>query len=108
MLLPDEINRLVEFMKQTNFFVGSNTDFAKDFSSFCGKSITPSVLKKLMNKYRYELADSGVCFVSGRSNGKRFLNIRYDSGSDGSDVNDGKINGVKTAVPAVPVVPVPA
>ena len=108
MLLPDEINRLIEFMKQTNFFVGSNTDFAEDFSSFCGKSITPSVLKKLMNKYRYELEDSGVCFVSGRSNGKRFLNIRYDPGSDGSDVNDGKINGVKTAVPAVPVVPVVA
>ena len=46
MLLPDEINRLIEFMKQTNFFVGSNTDFAEDFSSFCGKSITPSVLTR--------------------------------------------------------------
>ena len=45
-------------------------------------------------------------FVSGKSNGKRFLNIRYDSGSDGSDVKDGKISGVKTAVPAVPAVPV--
>ena len=94
MLLPDEINRLIEFMKQTNFFVGSNTDFA--------------VLKKLMNKYRYELESYGVYFVSGRSNGRRFLNIRYDSGSDGSDVNDGKIKGVKTAVPAVHVVPVVA
>ncbi len=62
----------------------------------------------MMNKYRYELEDSGICFVSGRSNGKRFLNIRYDSESDGSDVNDSKINGVKTAVPAVPVVPVVA
>ena len=106
MLLPDEINRLVEFMKQTNLFVGSNTDFAEDFSSFCCKSITPSVLKKLMNKYRYELESYGVYFVSGRSNGRRFLNIRYDPESDGSDVNDGKIRGVKTGVPAVPVVPV--
>ena len=107
-LLPDEINRLIEFMKQTNFFVGSNTDFAENFSSFCGKSITPSVLKKLMNKYRYELESYGVYFDSGRSNGKRYLNIRYVSESDGSDVKDGKISGVKTAVPAVPVVPVVA
>ena len=95
-------------MKQTNFFVGSNTDFAEDFSSFCSKSITPSVLKKLMNKYRYELESYGVYFDSGRSNGKRYLNIRYVSESDGSDVKDGKISGAKTAVPAVPVVPVVA
>jgi len=106
MLLPDEINQLIAYMKQTSMYVGSNTDFAEDFSSFCCKSITPSVLKKLMNKYRYELESYGVYFVSGRSNGKRFLNIRYDPESDGSDVKDGKIWGVKTGVPAVPVVPV--
>ena len=105
-LLPNEISQLVAYMKQTNLFVGSNTDFAEGFSSFCGKSITASVLKKLMNKYRFELESYGVYFDSGRSNGKRYLNIRYVFDSDGSDVNDGKISGVKTAVPAVPVVPV--
>lgn len=108
MLLPNEINQLTAYMKQTCMYIGSNTAFAEDFSSFCGKSITPSVLKKLMNKYRYELESYGVYFDSGRSNGKRYLNIRYVSESDGSDVKDGKISGVKTAVPAVPVVPVVA
>ena len=108
MLLPDEINRLIEFMKQTNFFVGSNKDFAEDFSSFCGKAITPSALKRLMNKHRFALEDNGVFFDSYRSNGKRFLNIRYVSESDGSDVNDANISGVKNVVNAVPVVPVPA
>ena len=107
-LLPNEISQLVAYMKQTNLFVGSNTDFAEGFSSFCGKSITASVLKKLMNKYRYELENGGVYFDSGRSNGKRYLNIRYVSESDGSDVNDGNISGVKSTVPAVPVVPVVA
>lgn len=103
-LLPNEINQLIAYMKQTNLFVGSNTDFAEDFSSFCGKSITPSVLKKLMNKYRYDLEGYGVYFDSGRSNGKRYLNIRYVSESDGSDVKDGNNDCAKSAVPVVPVV----
>ena len=107
-LLPDEINQLIAYMKRTCFYVGSNSEFAEDFSSFCGKAITPSALKRLMNKHRFALEDNGVFFDSYRSNRKRFLNIRYVSESDGSDVNDGKINGVKTAVPAVPVVPVVA
>ena len=108
MLLPDEINQLIRYMKQTSMYVGSNTDFAEDFSSFCGKAITPSALKRLMNKHRFTLEDNGVFFDSYRSNGKRFLNIRYVSESDGSDVNDANIRGVKNAVNAVPVVPVPA
>ena len=107
-LLPDEINQLIAYMKRTCFYVGSNTEFAEDFSSFCGKAITPSALKRLMNKHRYALEDNGVFFDSYRSNGKRFLNIRYVSESDGSDVNDANISGVKNVVNAVPVVPVPA
>ena len=107
-LLPDEINQLIAYMKRTCFYVGSNTEFAEDFSSFCGKAITPSALKRLMNKHRFALEDNGVFFDSYRSNGKRFLNIRYVSESDGSDVNDANISGVKNVVNAVPVVPVPA
>ena len=107
-LLPDEINQLIAYMKRTCFYVGSNTEFAEDYSFFCGKAITPSALKRLMNKHRYALEDNGVFFDSYRSNGKRFLNIRYVSESDGSDVNDANFSGVKNVVNAVPVVPVPA
>ena len=104
-LLPDEINQLISYMKCACFYVGSNSEFAEDYSSFCGKAITPSALKRLMNKHRFALEDNGVFFDSYRSNGKRFLNIRYVSESD---VNDANISGVKNVVNAVPVVTVPA
>ena len=107
-LLPEEINQLIAYMKRTCFYVGSNSEFAEDYSSFCGKAITPSSLKRLMNKHRFALEDNGVFFDSYRSNGKRFLNIRYVLESDDSDVNDANISGVKNVVNAVPVVPVPA
>ena len=106
-LLPDEIAKLILFMKNIKEYTGSNTVFAEKLSSFCCKEITASVLKKMMNKYRYSLEENCVFFVSGRSNGKRILNIRYDFQSDGSDANDGNISGVRSIVPAVPAVPVP-
>lgn len=106
-LLPDEISKLILFMKQKSVYKGSNTVFAEKLSSFCCKEITASVLKKMMNKYCYSLEENGVFFVSGRSNGKRILDIRYDSQSDGSDANDGNIGGVKSVVSAVPAVSVP-
>ncbi|MCH5298727.1 MAG: AAA family ATPase [Ruminococcus sp.] len=105
-LLPEEISQLIAYMKQIYLYVGSNSEFAKDFSSFCGNEINPSALKRLMNKYRFELEENEVYFRSSRSNGKRFLNIRYKPDSDESDVSDAEFSGVKNAVNLVPVVPV--
>lgn len=106
MLLPDEINQLVAYMKQTCLYVGSNSEFAEDFSSFCCKELNPSALKRLMNKYRFVLEEHNIYFDSYRSNGKRFLNIRYVCESDESDVSDANFSGAKNAVNAVPAVPV--
>ena len=105
MLLPDEMNLLIDFMKQKRLFKGSNTEFADEFNSFSCKEISAKVLKRLMNKWRYELEDNRVFFESYRSNGKRGLNISYRAKSDDSDVKD-DINGCeKSFVSVVPIVP---
>ena len=104
MLLPDEINLLIEFMKQKVCFVGSNTDFTNEFVSFCGKEFDAKSLKRKMNRYRRELEENGVEFQSNRSNGKRVLTISYKS--DDSDVKDDKNSVLENVVNIVPVVPV--
>lgn len=104
MMLPDEMVKLIEFMKQEKFFKGDNTEFAEKFSSYIGQEMTAKVLKRMMNRWSYELEDNGVHFNSFRSNGKRGLNIRYGSKSDDSD---DKNSGGKNIVPVDPVVPVP-
>ena len=107
MLLPEEMKLLIEFMKQKRLFKGSNTEFADEFNCFCCKEISAKVLKRLMNKWRYELEDNGVLFESYRSNGKRGLSISYRAESDDSDVKD-DINGcVKSFVNVDPIAPVP-
>ena len=103
-LLPDEINLLIGFMKQKVCFIGSNTDFTNEFISFCGKEFDAKSLKRKMNKYRRELEENGVEFQSNRSNGKRVLRIRYKS--DDSDVKDDKNSALENVVNIVPVVPV--
>lgn len=103
-LLPDEINLLIEFMKQKVCFVGSNTDFTNEFVFFCGKEFDTKSLKRKMNRYRRELEENSVTFQSNRSNGKRVLTISYKS--DDSDVKDDKNVAVENVVNIVPVVPV--
>ena len=105
MLLPDDIHLLIEFMKQKKSFTGSNTDFANEFISFCGKEISAKSLKRRMNRYRRELEENGVEFQSNRSNGKRVLTISYTGKSDDSDVKDDKNTTPENVVNIVPVVP---
>lgn len=100
-LLPDEMIQLIEFMKKVKIFKSTNTEFAKEFNSFCRKEISAKVLKQMMNKWRYELEDNDVFFSSYRSNGKRFVNVHYMPDSDSSALNDGNINSAKTCVPFV-------
>ena len=104
MLLPDEINLLIEFMREKKIFVGSNTDFTNEFISFCDKEFDAKSLKRKMNRYRRELEENGVEFQSNRSNGKRVLTISYKS--DDSDVKDDKNTAPENVVNIVPVVPV--
>lgn len=109
-LLPEEMHLLIEFMKQKKLFSGTNSDFSSEFTSYCSKNIETNVLKRLMNKYRYELESQNVYFESKRCNGKRLLRIFYCvcCESADSDDKDDKFMGAKNIVNIVPIVPVAA
>ena len=75
--LPDEIVKLSEFVKNIEQFKGGNTEFAEQFCVYAGAEISAKALKQLMNRWRYQLEERFVYFKSSRSNGQRFLEIRY-------------------------------
>lgn len=106
--LPDEIVKLADFVKSIKNFKGGNTEFAERFCAFSGIEISAKALKQLMNRWRYQLEEKYVYFKSSRSNGQRFLEIRYipPSAGDESAVNDARNPLPDSSVPSVPCVPV--
>ena len=106
--LPDEIVKLSEFVKSIEQFKGGNTEFAEQFCAYAGAELSAKALKQLMNRWRYQLEERFVYFKSSRSNGQRFLEIRYipSSAGDESAVQDGRNPLPETSVPSVPCVPV--
>ncbi len=104
--MPQEMIDFIEFMKSQKYFKGSNTDLVNEFNKFANYNLTAKLLKQMMNKYRYDLEDNGVKFVSHRSNGQRLVEVSYLSASDSSAVSDEEIVSVKTSVPFVPCDPV--
>ena len=105
--LPDEIVKLSEFVKNIEQFKGGNTEFAEQFCAYAGVELSAKALKQLMNRWRYQLEERFVYFKSSRSNGQRFLEIRYipSSARDESAVQDGRNPLPETFVPSVPCVP---
>ena len=90
MLLPKEMEMLVEFMKVQKKYSGSNTEFCERYNEYAGQAVSARGLKRLMNLWEYRLADFGVRFRSHRSNGARLLEIEYSfSAGDESAVGDG-------------------
>ena len=104
--IPQEMIDFIEFMKSQKHFKGSNTDLASEFNLSLNYNLTPKSLKQMMNKYRYELEDNRIKFVSHRSNGQRLVEVSYLSVSDSSAVSDEEIVSVITSVPFVPCDPV--
>ena len=108
--LPKEMSKLIELMKGIVSFNGGNTEFAKKYSDFSGSSISAKSLKQMMNRWRYPLEENGVYFNSSRSNGQRFIEVRYSPlsaiPSDESDVQDATDRGDTACVLSVPCVPV--
>ncbi len=76
--LTAEMTTLIKFMEKHLVFRGGNTELVeainKEFSEF---NTTPQKLKQQMIKFRYLLEDYGVYFSSGRSNGKRTVEISF-------------------------------
>lgn len=104
--MPQEMIDFIEFMKIQKYFKGSNTDLVNEFNFFSNYNLTAKSLKQMMNKFRYELEDSGVQFTSHRSNGQRLVEASFLSISDSSAVSDEEIVRAQTSVFFVPCDPV--
>ena len=89
MLLPKEMELLIEFMKVQKSFSGSNTEFAELYNAHTESAVSVKGLKQMMNLWRYSLEEFGLSFRSHRSNGVRLLEVNYSSSArDESAVSD--------------------
>lgn len=86
MLLPDEMNLLIKMMKAEKYFNGSNAKFLERFNAYSGNNLSARILKRMMNKWCYELEENGVYFESFRDKNVRGLKIRYMPVGDDGDV----------------------
>ena len=86
---------------------GSNTDLALKLTEELGTEITAKGMKQMMNRWRFALEEQGIYFESRRSNGQKFVRVKYISSSDGdsSVPSDLSSSAVITSVPLVPCVP---
>ena len=105
-VMPDELVLLYHYMRGAGAFVGSNTDLA-----LCiGATISPKGLKQMMNRWRYKLEELGVYFRSKRSNGQKYVAVRYLPGPTGqvgdpSAARDDLSSAPENCDPSVPCVP---
>ena len=109
MMLPDEMAYVLGFLVRstTHEFVGTNTELARLVSDALEKEVNPKGLKQMMNRYRYQLEDLGVFFESKRSNGQKYVVVKYRPPSDGdsSASSDSVSSALTDSVPFVPCVP---
>ena len=87
-LLPQEVVKLLAFMREIVFFCGTNTELAERFNAYAGLNLAVKSLKQLMNRWRYELQEQGVTYDNRRSNSQRLVEVRYSSAGDSSDGSD--------------------
>ena len=84
MLLPVEMQKLIEMMKENSFFSGSNSDFIEQYNQYTGREIKANSLKRMMNRYRSELKDNNIYFESSKRNNVRVIDIYYEPHTDDS------------------------
>ena len=82
MLLPVEMQNLIEMMKSISSFCGSNSDFVERYTQFTGREIKANSLKRMMNRWRFELEENGICFESRKQNNVRVIDIFYEPPSE--------------------------
>ena len=76
-LLPQELNQLLEYMKEIKSFSGGNTELTNAFHIHTGGAIEHKKLKQLMNCWKEPLRELGLTSRSYRSNGQRLVEVRY-------------------------------
>ena len=69
-------------MKKVTKFEGANALFTERLSEYCGKSISAIGLKRNMNRFRFELEDRGISFLSTRTENQRSILIVYRASRD--------------------------
>jgi hypothetical protein len=108
-VMPEELSSLLDFMRETPNYTGSNTDLAETLSHRLEKEVNANALKRMMNRWRFALEEQGVFFESKRSNGRKFVKIHYlapvsqlesASSASGDDIS----SVLQFSVPPVPVV----
>ena len=108
-VMPEELSALLDFMRETPNYTGSNTDLAETLSHRLEKVVNANALKRMMNRWRFALEEQGVFFESKRSNGKKFVKIHYlapfsqpesASSASGDDIS----SVLQFSVPPVPAV----
>jgi len=108
-MLPDELACVYGLVMawKNNEFVGTNSELARHISNVLEKEVNPKGLKQMMNRYRYQLEDLGVFFESKRSNGQKYVVVRYVPPADGdsSASSDSVSSALTDSVPFVPSVP---
>ena len=96
-------------MKATLLFNGSNTDLASALSATLGREITAKGMKQMMNRWRFQMEALGVYFESRRSNGQKYIRVKYVSlqptESASSDPSASTSSALISFVPCDPCVP---
>ena len=102
-VMPKEMISLYHFIRDAQEFVGSNTELA----GYLGTDVNPKGLKQMMNRYHYQLEGIGVFFESKRSNGQKYVVVKYlpQFEGDSSASSDSISSALETTVPFVPCVP---
>lgn len=76
-LLPQEMEKLLEFMKQKEYFHGTSTELATQFNAHTNLNMSVKGMKQMMNRWRYSLREQGLTFHNRRSNGLRSVEVSY-------------------------------
>jgi hypothetical protein len=77
--LPEDLIKLVDFMKEIKKFDGTNTEFTEAYNAYAGTNHTASALKRRMNYCRYALEDRGVAYHNSRTADERRILIAYSA-----------------------------
>ena len=76
-LLPQEMEKLLVFMKQKEYFHGTSTELATQFNAHANLNMSVKGMKQMMNRWRYSLREHGLTFHNRRSNGLRSVEVSY-------------------------------
>ncbi len=76
-LLPHEMEKLLQFMKQEVYFNGTSTELASQFNAYANLNMAVKSLKQMMNRWRYSLREQGLTFRNHRSNGLRSVEVSF-------------------------------